>query len=214
MEIQSHTLQVSRTAHYFTRGSLTKHTSTIWMVCHGYGQTADHFINKFVSLPENHFVVAPEALNSFYWHDQERRPVASWMTSRYREDEILDYLAYLQNLATKLVAIAPSARVVVFGFSQGCATAARFAYHGNMHVDDLVLWAGDFPRDIDYSAKGIKQIWHVLGDEDYYITPSRYLIEKQFAKETDLPVHFMTFAGPHRIDRTAFKLLSDLMKLD
>ncbi|MBX2817993.1 MAG: hypothetical protein KTR24_18445, partial [Saprospiraceae bacterium] len=147
-DLQHNTLTIERTTHHYTLGKLNADTKCIWLVCHGYGQTADRFIKNFETLPEGHFVIAPEAYNYFYWHSPGREPVASWMTRRHRKFEIQDYLAYLKKVCDAYQGVCPpQSRWIFFGFSQGCATITRFAFMANPDCKRLILWGGDFPRD-------------------------------------------------------------------
>ena len=52
--MQEHHLSVTRTARYFTLGSLDNNTQQVWFVLHGYGQLAQFFIRKFEILNDRH----------------------------------------------------------------------------------------------------------------------------------------------------------------
>src|SRR5437867_13104092 len=104
--MQEHFLSTSRTARYFTLGHLRDATE-LWLVCHGYGQLASRFLERFRPLEaERRCIVAPEGLSRFYLTDSpaERRVGASWMTREDRLHEIDDYVHYLDALHTKVVA--------------------------------------------------------------------------------------------------------------
>ena len=45
--VQSHHIEITKTARYFTYGQLNPDTRNVWFVCHGYGQLAEYFIKKF-----------------------------------------------------------------------------------------------------------------------------------------------------------------------
>jgi hypothetical protein len=45
--MQKHFLTVANTARYFTKGNLDKNTENIWIIIHGYAQTADTFLKSF-----------------------------------------------------------------------------------------------------------------------------------------------------------------------
>src|ERR1043166_5774861 len=151
-----HRLMVSRGARYFTLGSPTS-ARDVWIVLHGYGQLADVFVRYFADLDDGtRYVVAPEALNHFYMVDPRRAPApdrpvgATWMTRVGREQEIRDYVAYLDQLHDEVVR--GSASVHVIGFSQGAATASRWAAMGRSRIDRLILWGGLTPPDLDVAA--------------------------------------------------------------
>ncbi|NJL13531.1 MAG: hypothetical protein HC913_11350 [Microscillaceae bacterium] len=102
--MQTHYLSVQKTARFATLHELTDQTRHIWFVCHGYGQLAPYFIQKFAVLPpESHFVVAPEALSRFYMDGFSGKVGATWMTREDRELEIKDYLAYLNQVYKQVI---------------------------------------------------------------------------------------------------------------
>ncbi|MFW6202332.1 MAG: hypothetical protein ACOC8B_07130, partial [Gemmatimonadota bacterium] len=77
----------------------------IWFVCHGYRQLAGRFVRRFAPLDDgNRLIVAPEALSRFYLdddggpHGPDARIGATWMTRADRENEIRDYVDYLDTL--------------------------------------------------------------------------------------------------------------------
>ena len=97
MPIKNHIL-VTKTARYFTLGELNENTRELWFVLHGYAQLASDFIQDFEGLDNGtRFIVAPEGLNKFYARGFGGKPAASWMTSEDRENEIIDYINYLNT---------------------------------------------------------------------------------------------------------------------
>ena len=72
-------------------------------------------------------------------------------------------------------------KLKILGFSQGAATATRWASRWSGQVDSLILWAGGFAHDMKledargkFSQTNLKL---VLGTQDELITPES--IEKQ-----------------------------------
>jgi hypothetical protein len=64
--IESHSIQVERTARYYTLGTAGPSTQQFWIACHGYGQLAERLISKFRDLDtDRQFVLAPEGLSKF-----------------------------------------------------------------------------------------------------------------------------------------------------
>ncbi|MBK9635339.1 MAG: hypothetical protein IPO64_12805 [Bacteroidetes bacterium] len=64
----------------------------IWNAC-------QIFIEKFEDFdPEEHFVIAPEALSKGYIDGLTGRVGASWMTKEDRTNEIQDYINYLESV--------------------------------------------------------------------------------------------------------------------
>ncbi|RZK60206.1 MAG: phospholipase [Hymenobacter sp.] len=152
-------LTIPRTARYQQLGECSAATRQLWLVAHGYGQLAEYFIRHFHSVhaldPAGTVIVAPEALSRFYLSGTGGRVGASWMTTADRLAEIADQACYLDALLAQLLAACPpDVRVTVLGFSQGTATVSRWlaGRAGHWRPHRLVLWAGDFPADIDAGA--------------------------------------------------------------
>lgn len=140
-------ITTSKTARIFTHGKLTEKTKLVWIVAHGYGFLAEYFIKKFEILDENeHFVVVPEALNRFYTTGMSGRVGASWMTNEDRENEIADYITYLDNVY-KTLNLQTATKIVALGFSQGASTIARWSMKTDFRIDSLVFWGSSIPND-------------------------------------------------------------------
>lgn len=182
----------------------------MWVVLHGYGQLAERFIGQFVGLAgPQRSIIAPEALNRFYVDlpqpggppAHERRVGAAWMTFQDRDAEIADYVAYLDRVVRELV---PDAKLTVFGFSQGVATASRWAALGTVPVHRLILWAGTLPTDLEWSRlatrMGSTSIEIVLGDRDKFIRPDQLERELGTLRNADLRYQLIRHPGGHSID--------------
>lgn len=52
LTMTEHKLTVSKTAHYYTLGEAGAHIRQIWLVCHGYAQLADTFLQNFKLLDD------------------------------------------------------------------------------------------------------------------------------------------------------------------
>src|SRR5690554_4646496 len=136
----SNQLSVSKTARYYTAGTLDKKTKTIWFVCHGYGQLAKYFIQNFKVLDNGeNFIVAPEALSRFYLQGFSGRVGATWMTKEDRENDIKDYNAYLSTLYKKVMKDIPleNVKINILGFSQGVSTVCRWVVSEKIKFDKL-----------------------------------------------------------------------------
>jgi len=128
--VVEHHITVPRTARYHALGDAAT-ASEIWIVLHGYGHLARYFLRKFEGLEEGRLIVAPEGLSRFYLDDGHTRVGATWMTREDRELEIADQLTYLDQLTEHLRAGSRAdIRLNVLGFSQGVATACRWAAIG------------------------------------------------------------------------------------
>lgn len=205
--IQNYHLKVERTAQYSTYGELSEQTKNIWWVCHGYGQLARYFLKKFEGLdPSKNFVVAPEALSKFYLKGHQRVG-ASWMTKEDRLNEIDDYLQYLNTLYEHICGQAnfpKKANSFVLGFSQGVATAVRWVYDQRINFDHLIMWAGGFPPDVDFSKTSLvlagKSLSFVYGLQDELITTAQFEAEMQQMIDKQISPKVITFEGKHELN--------------
>lgn len=214
MEAQKHALTVTRTAHYYTTGEITPEVRHFWLACHGYGQAAASFIRKFDVLnPKENFVVAPEGLSRFYWGGFTGDVVASWMTSGDRLDEIADYCNYLQTVFdTFRSQLAEDVTVNIFGFSQGVATVLRWMFEKRPEFDNLIIWAGTIPDELDYSPYHSylkdKNIQFFYGTEDELLTPPRLERLRGLAETKGLHWEENEYTGGHIVTRAGLQNLS------
>ena len=207
MHVSHHKISVTKTAHYSTHGQLTKTTKYIWIACHGYGQLASRMIERFDFLDtEDHFVIAAEGLNRFYWH-KNNKPVSAWMTSQDRYDEINDFVAYLDTLYSKYCQHVNQAevKIVLFGFSQGCATLWRWIHARQPRFDYLINWAGWIPEDISFvhllEYLNASQMHLHYGNEDHFITDETVSKITDVIKANHLDVTVSQFDGKHVIPK-------------
>lgn len=203
-----HHLSTPRTARYARLGDSAS-AQEVWIVLHGYGQLAEYFIRPFRVLDDGQrLIVAPEALSRFYLDamSEHDRVGASWMTKADRLREIDDYVCYLDALYEQLVAdgLADDAPVHVLGFSQGTATACRWAALGTARADRLTLWAGGVPPDLDLDAHRALfrrlDLTIVVGTDDEYISDERLVKETARLDAHDIPYRTIRFDGTHRIE--------------
>ena len=206
-------MTVQRTARYYTLGMLSPTTKHVWFVLHGYGQLAKYFIRRFdVVANDETVVVAPEALSRLYVDAEYGKVGASWITREDRDNEVVDYLAYLNKLYDEVLANHDPATLTItlLGFSQGASTVCRWLNAGHVRADRLMLWAGFFPNgtaDVITPDKldGVVT-QYVYGDKDEYIVqlpdPVTYLAKLQ----SDLPqMQIISFSGTHVVDREVLK---------
>ena len=174
-----------------------------WLVCHGYGQLPEYFIQPFLSLPPEHRVAAPEGPHTFYLEGFSGRVGAHWMTSHHREQDIHNYLCFLRSAADRWGS--PAAKRIAFGFSQGCHTACRMVMDQPDRWDALVLWGGFFPQDA--MGPAYLELWHkkpvywFTGDQDEYMDAGR-LKKARTWLQTNLPeVYHLPYRGKHKVDQ-------------
>lgn len=216
----AHHLRVQRTVRYYTLGASTGAPKVIWFVIHGYGQLAGQFIRYFADIAaDDVLVVAPEAMNRYYLVTPDKTPArdrpvgATWMTREDRESEIADYVEYLDTLFDEVAgeAVKFGARVNVVGFSQGTATASRWATHGRATLHRLILWSGLIPPDTDlthgHSALRHTALTLVLGTSDHYVDEKMFAAERARLDAARITHDVVRFEGGHVIDRSVFPRL-------
>lgn len=199
--MQEHTLTTPRTARYFTLG-VPERANDLWFVCHGYGHLAARFLERFRPIEaEQRCIVAPEGLSRFYLSESpsERRVGASWMTREDRLHEIDDYVRYLDAVYGVLQPRA--AKVTVLGFSQGTATACRWAALGSARIDRLILWGGEVPPDLDLKLLRVPSLTLVYGSQDAFFTPKVVAANEARLREHRVPYELVSFEGGHEIDQ-------------
>ncbi len=208
-QVEEHHISVRRTARFAVLGDLDD-AREVWFVLHGYGQLAGRFLKRFEPLiGGGRLVVAPEALNRYYFetspgvHAADAGIGATWMTREDRETEIDDYVDYLNTLYDHVVGglQRTPARIVVLGFSQGAATAARWIANGTSRVSDVVLWGGFLPDDVPASGTlfGGATVTLVHGTHDRYATGARIATAGEAMRAAGLEHRVITFDGAHEI---------------
>jgi predicted esterase len=135
------------------------------------------------------------------------------MTRENREMDIQNYLTYLDNIYKKEIAD-KKIPVTILGFSQGSATATRWALSDNIKFDRLILWSGIFPPDMNFeSGHKIlenKETFLVYGKQDPFLNDSRFAEMKMLTEKLGVEVKQITFEGEHEIDVPTLSRLSSL----
>ncbi len=203
-----HHLIVDRTARYYTRGLDDGTAEEIWIVLHGQGQLAAPFLELFSAIDDGtRCLVAAEGLSRFYPSPTSTSVGACWMTREDRLNEIRDYVDYIDKLVDHLIdtTVADDPRVVILGFSQGGATACRWATYGRRAPERLIVWGSDVPPDLktDVLKERIAQgmdLTLVLGTSDEYITPKIVARERDRLANDGIGYRLVTYEGGHSID--------------
>jgi predicted esterase len=176
----------------------------VWYGFHGYGQLARGMAEDLLPLAAAHHVVAPEGLSRFYTKGGGGRVGASWMTRDDREAEIADYVRYL-DLVHEHVAPPVDLPVRLLGFSQGAATACRWAAYGAAaRPDRVVLWGGDVPPDLDWERarerlRGVR-FSLVNGAADPYMPRDAVEQSAERLRAQGVAVDLTWFEGGHHLD--------------
>jgi len=177
MDTACHSFSVPRTARWWSAGPAekTERRGTL-IVLHGYGQLPEYFIRKFRPLAEvGWHVVAPEGAHRFYLQGTEGRVGASWMTKEARLDDIADQTVFLDALLGQIEEDGMSGSRVLLGFSQGVATALRWAALGERGAgcwDGIIAHSGVIPSDLrslDGSLADAPRLDLIVGTKDPYI---------------------------------------------
>jgi len=213
-------LAVRKTARFHTLGEPEGAVREVWFVLHGHGQLAGYFIRHFAVLADGtRMVVAPEALNRFYlehtsWEGSgQARVGATWMTREDRLFEIDDYIRYLDALRhdVHVKLGGRDVRVVLLGFSQGVATAFRWAAHGRVRPDLLVAWAGTIPAELDENTIAPlreTRVVRVLGDHDEMAAPDVVAAEDERFARLALDAELVRFDGGHELNAEVLRSLA------
>jgi dienelactone hydrolase len=136
------------------------------------------------------------------------------MTREDRDNEIVDYVNYLDSLlAETLAGLDPSkVRVTALGFSQGGATASRWLAMGKSKVNRLTLWGSTLANDLDLEKASA--LFHespltiVYGKRDQFADEKLIAGYEEKLKKYDIPFDFITFDGGHRMDRETLRRLA------
>ena len=214
--LSEHHVNVRRAARFVTMGTPNEHLQEVWFVCHGYGELASTFIRGLSILnAESRLIVAPEALGRFYLDPAHQNVGASWMTREDRLNEIRDYLDYLDAVHGEILSwiAGASARMIVLGFSQGAATAARWACRGTVRAARLVLWGESLPPELpeEESLRRMRsmRLTLVAGDRDRFFTEERRNQQRERLQRLDVPFEELTFDGGHRLDEATLVELAN-----
>lgn len=178
-----------------------KHPTKIIYVLHGYGQLAKFFIRKFSALTSDYLIVAPEGMHRFYLAGSSGKVGASWMTKEAREIDIQDNIDWLNALDKEISSKYQINERILLGFSQGGATAIRWKMNSQLVFDKTIIWASDFPPDMEPQMdllKGENQNYFVIGNEDEYFNKDQQNKLISLYKSADFKIS--TYLGRHNID--------------
>lgn len=222
--MREHRIQVQRSARYSTLGEPGASTREVWVALHGYRQLAARFLRRFGVLDDGtRWIVAPEALSRFYVEDSvgrhgpASRVGATWMTKEDREAEIADYVAYLDRLAGRLFERVDrkAVRLVVLGFSQGVATAARWSALGAWPADALVAWGDSLPPDLDEGRARERfpalDLVVVRGSADGTRRPAEEAADEARLRSWGVEAAVLEHPGGHRVDEEALRRVAELV---
>jgi predicted esterase len=213
VNLETNYFQTQKTARYATYGQLSSQTKYFWFVMHGSKMTCEQMLYKFAAFnPEEHFVVAPEALNRFYANGFGGDVVASWMTKRDRLEEIKDFSNYLQKLYDKFVQqLSEQCTKTILAFSQGGTTMYRWLHAKKTEADFLIPYSCWIPEDIDLkeSATQLNKLktFYTYGLQDQFLSEETISKVKDVVNKNELEIEFHPHQGDHRVSKKQLKFL-------
>jgi len=187
---------------YFTFGN--PNAKNLLVVLHGYGHLASYFLKKFEFLnPDNYYVVAPEGLHRFYLNGTGGRVGASWMTKEDRENDIKNYVKYLDEIFDEVNSTTNFKNKILLGFSQGGATGSRYMAFGKHSFHQFILWAAVFPPDLSNQINSkfdTSKNYFVVGNRDPYYNEQQIANHLVQLKKEKLQIELIKFDGEHEIN--------------
>lgn len=189
-----------------------RQATRLWIVLHGYGQLARYFLQNFEGLERDCLIVAPEGLSRYYTDGTFGRVGASWMTREDREFEIVDQAEYLNALYDVHTERATRIKTThLLGFSQGVATAARWAAGFDRPFDQLVFWSGTLPPELPSSAAAAHwkqaRIDLVHGEQDKLTNGEVLHGNVDLLRRLHLEAQVHRHPGGHALDRIILERL-------
>ena len=193
-------ININQTTSYYKEGNGTK----LLYVLHGYGQLAKYFIRKFIPATKlGYTVVAPEGQHHFYLHGTSGRVGASWMTKENREQDIVNYIAYLDAIHAEFTGQKEWDEIVVLGFSQGVATAFRWLAESNIKPSKFMICSGLTPPDVDLNIKKATfdsiKMTYFSGVNDPYRTEEAVQEFYTAVASSKLDMDLVNFDGVHEV---------------
>jgi predicted esterase len=95
----------------------------------------------------------------------------------------------------------PTAKTTdLLGFSQGGATAARWATAGVVKCSHFISWASIFPPEVEINGftQQVDKLSFVIGNDDIYFQGDNY--DQALAWYREMNATIVPFSGKHDID--------------
>jgi len=190
---------------YAVLGSLHKSTKNVVIAFHGQGQLAKYFIQKLKGLQALGItVIAPEGLHYYYLNGFSGRVGTSWMTSENRLMAIANYISFLNLMRTDIISKTnPGIKIHLLGFSQGVATVSRWVEQTKFDFEQLILWGGALPPDLNKELinkrMSGKPLHQVIGKRDPFIDSEKVEDLKLLIEGYGLSADYTYYDGVHEI---------------
>jgi len=215
-------LSPGRTARYLV--SKAGPAPEVWIAFHGYGQSVKDFATSFAPIADpDRLIVIPEGLSRFYTRRRGSGEVqpddvgASWMTREKRDEEITDYVRWIDTAFSDALAragLVTAERLVVLGFSQGAHTACRWLARSVMLPPErchrVILWGAGPPEDLDLDTHArwlAGRLTLVAGTNDRFAAPETVARHRDRLRVAGLEPVIVRYEGGHEIDATALARL-------
>ena len=195
--------QVNKTARYAVLEPEGEARALLYAL-HGYRQLVTYFISPFEILAKKGVcVVAPEGLHRFYTEGYSGQVGASWMTKEDREDDIRDYVNYLNALHAHLTPQFRGLPVHLLGFSQGGATASRWLGQSDIAFHSFTLYASVFPNDFDFPGMAGRiaemDTYICFGDNDRFADEKTIGRKMEWLRSNGYEPKLLRFKGLHKV---------------
>ena len=202
-------ITINKTARYFTAGELNEHTTQVFFVLHGFGMNAKDFLQSFEPLlNHNIYIIAPEALNRYYIGKSGDKVGATWMTKEDRQNEINDYIKYLDTLYEKFKFYTyKNLKITALGFSQGSSTVTRWVNATAHKIDTLIAYAGEVAPELlpltEQAGLNYTKNYFLCGLQDEYITAE--MLAEMKVTYREMKFTELMFDGKHTINLEILK---------
>jgi predicted esterase len=138
------------------------------------------------------------------------------MTREDRLNEITDYIRYLDLVHDRVFESLDDESVTqtLLGFSQGAATAARWACQGKAKVKHLILWGELMPPDLadEKSLATLKELRLTLvhGTHDPLVRQAALQEQRDRLRRNQIEFEEIRFRGGHRLDDEILRRLATI----
>ena len=170
---------------------------------HGYSGTAAGNMNDILNIDclDSWTVAAVQALHLFYIrHTKKGGDIGGcWMTAQDRKYVIADNIVYIDTvIATLRDTYETGHRLVYMGFSQGAATAWRFACMGKAQCSELIVVGGAIPPELtDEDLKKVQKVLLARGVRDSWYTSVDIRIDEQRLRNLGISVSVFEYNAAH-----------------